>query len=719
MGWASATKNSRTKVAQVVARAFDLAMPVYELATIEWSKLVSLDFETYYDEDYTLAKYSTSEYVRDPRFKAQMVGIKIGRGKTRIYTGAKIKAAIKAIDWSTHDLLCHNNQFDGFIMHEHYGVVPRRYYCTLSMARGLHSNEIGAGLHDVSVFYGGEGKIEGALEQTKGVLNWSPALVKSTSLYCARDVDEMYRIFCEMVKVFPAKEIALIDMTIRMFCDPVLRVDIPRVTAEYHREVAERKRLLLTAIDPKDYADPQVVKLLLKTRDERALVGDERNVLIAKRVLGSNERFCELLRECGVEPPMKISPAWIKKNKVERAEAVTVMMAKKPELTEQEAERACKLTYAFAKDDLRFRELPDLGFDYHTDLNPNKKADLAKLLARQDRLTQLVEARIATKSTTNITRAERFIKAGANGQALPVGYAYYRAHTGRWGGNNKMNMQNLKRGGELRQCILAAPGHHMVVCDSGQIEARVNGWLWGQKDLIEGFAQKRDVYSEFASKVYGRTITKANPTERHIGKTCILGLGYMMGAAKLQLTLARGNGGPSVIISLDEAKRIVNLYRSINDKIAAGWKVCSQIIEDMAAGVSGAWKCIRWSANKIELPNGMCLKYPDMRKERNEDTGWDEWTYQSGDIRKKIYGGLLCENLVQALARIIVAEQMLMINGKYRVVMTTHDEAVAHVKKAQGDAAFKFMLKCMTTPLHWCEDIPLAGEGGHAPNYSK
>jgi sigma-54 specific flagellar transcriptional regulator A len=118
-------------------------------------------------------------------------------------------------------------------------------------------------------------------------------------------------------------------------------------------------------------------------------------------------------------------------------------------------------------------------------------------------------------------------------------------------------------------------------------------------------------------------------------------------------------------------------------------------------------------------PNGMSLKYPDLKKSINEDTGYDEWTYRSGDQRKKIYGGLLCENLVQALARIIVGWQMLQISRKYRVVMTTHDEVVAMPKTREAQKCFEFMTTVMSTAPAWCSTIPLNCEGGHASNYSK
>jgi DNA polymerase len=120
----------------------------------------------------------------------------------------------------------------------------------------------------------------------------------------------------------------------------------------------------------------------------------------------------------------------------------------------------------------------------------------------------------------------------------------------------------------------------------------------------------------------------------------------------------------------------------------------------------------------IELPNGMRLKYPDLKKAVG-DKGWAEWTYQSGDIRKKIYGGLLTENLVQALARIIVATQMVQIDKKYPVVMTTHDECVTHPKTREAQKCFDYMIKCMSTAPWWCAGIPLAAEGGFDVRYSK
>ena len=189
------------------------------------------------------------------------------------------------------------------------------------------------------------------------------------------------------------------------------------------------------------------------------------------------------------------------------------------------------------------------------------------------------------------------------------------------------------------------------------------------------------------------------------------------------MTLAKGAlGGPKIAFTREQCVQIVQTYRRRFFGIANGWTTCSRIIEEMAAGITGEHKCLTWGNDDgigyINLPNGMRLKYPDLKKARG-DKGWDEWSYQSGDIRKKIYGGSCCENLVQALARIIVAEQMVMIDKKYPVVMATHDEPVTHPKTKEAQKCYDYMHKCMTTPMWWCPTIPLAAEGGFADNYSK
>ena len=143
-------------------------------------------------------------------------------------------------------------------------------------------------------------------------------------------------------------------------------------------------------------------------------------------------------------------------------------------------------------------------------------------------IQQLCAVRLGTKSTIEESRIERFIHVGARNRGkLPIPLKYYGAHTGRWAGSDKVNFQNLpsrdKKKKALKNAVVAPDEHVVINCDSSQIEARMLAWLAGQGDVVQQFAKGEDVYSIFASKIYGRDISKKDPIERFVGKTCILG----------------------------------------------------------------------------------------------------------------------------------------------------------------------------------------------------
>lgn len=362
-----------------------------------------------------------------------------------------------------------------------------------------------------------------------------------------------------------------------------------------------------------------------------------------------------------------------------------------------------EITFAFSKQDKSFTDLLE-----HDDLM----------------VRHLVEARLATKSTIGETRARRFMDMG--NKPLPVGYNYYGAHTGRLSGNNKINLQNLEslRQGpaRLRRSIIPIEGNHViVVVDSAQIEARKNAWLWDQKHILEAFSEGKDVYKIQAAKTYGVPEIEVDKEQRFVGKVQILGLGFGMGWRKFQATLALGLMGPALIIDDDTAKLWVSAYRRVNDMIAAGWKKCDQIIVDMATGREGEYKCIGWEKDTLWLPNGMPLHYTGLHGLETAQGGY-EFTYVGSfnGKRKKVYGGLLDENIVQALSRIIVTDQLLMVvDAGWNCAMTTHDELVSVCHKSQADRCLEEMTKIMRTPPAWCRDIPLGSDGGYDVCYSK
>lgn len=494
------------------------------------------------------------------------------------------------------------------------------------------------------------------LLKTKGVRELPPDVLEALGEYCCNDTELCRDVLALQLPAMPEDELRLVDWTIRAFCDPVLRVNQALVKEEYDAQVAEKAAKVAAA---------------------------ETNPI----VLMSAEKFALALEALGIEPPLKMSPS------------------------------TGEMTYAFAKADKQFTELLE-----HDD----------PLVVR------LVEARLAVKSTIGETRAMRFAEIGD--KTLPMGYNYAGAHTLRWSGSNKMNAQNLERQGfledgktpdpntaRLRRAIEAPDDHVVVVCDSRQIEPRTNGWLWGQEDLIEAFrladaGEGPDVYRVQAAKTYNKEIADITKPERFLGKVQLIALGYQMGAPKYQATLEAGAlGGEPVIVTDQEARRDVFAYRSSNPQIVKGWETCERILLEMAFGKTGEHKCIAWEQDTIWLPNGMPLHYTEIAGQES-DTGYGNWTYLSkpNGKRSKIYGGLLTENLVQALSRCIIAYQILLVlDAGWRVVGMTHDEIITVCHKSQAERCFDDVQRAMRTRPSWCPDLPLDCEGGWDFNYSK
>jgi DNA polymerase len=387
-----------------------------------------------------------------------------------------------------------------------------------------------------------------------------------------------------------------------------------------------------------------------------------------KESLMSNDKFAQLLTQLGCATPTKISV------------------------------RTGKEAWAFAKTDEEFKKLAD-----HPD----------------PRVQALVGARLGTKTTLEETRTQRFIDIAGRGP-LPVPIKYYAAHTGRWGGDDKLNLQNIPRNSPLKSAIFAPEGYMMIDSDSSQIEARTLAWLAEQNDLVEAFDRGEDVYKIMASAIYGKNVTQITKDERFVGKTTILGCGYGMGAAKFQAQLKNFN----VEIELEEAKRIIDTYRTTYPKITALWKKAGTALEailrgnSMALGRDGVLKIE--GNNGVLLPNGLFLRYPNLRILQSEE-GKAEMVYDTkrgkATIPNRIYGGKVIENVCQALARIVIGEQMLMIAKKYKVVMTVHDAIACIAPKAEVESAQEYVEMCMRIRPKWALELPLNCESGYGKNY--
>jgi DNA polymerase I-like protein with 3'-5' exonuclease and polymerase domains len=288
--------------------------------------------------------------------------------------------------------------------------------------------------------------------------------------------------------------------------------------------------------------------------------------------------------------------------------------------------------------------------------------------------------------------------------------------------SDKVNLQNLPRTSPLRSALLAPADHAFVICDLSQIEARMVAWLAGQDDLRDAFAEGRDVYSEFASDVYGRAITKADKMERFVGKVCILSLQYGVGHKKFRMMLA--NGG--VHIDENEAQTIVQMYRRKYFRIPMLWRYCNAALNGIVDGDEGSIgdTLLTYDATGIQLPSGFNLQYAGL--DRTEDGfayAGNARSYKkllSGDASgrdTRLYGAAVLENASQALARLVMTEHMLRINKAYRIVLQVHDEVIALAPVQEVQQAREYIERVMSTPPAWAPGLPVACEAGVGSSY--
>ena len=596
--------------------------------------IITLDFETYYDQEFSLSKLTTEEYVRDDRFEVIGVAVKVGDGETQWFSGnfEETQTFLYGFYWGEALVLAHNMLFDGAIMSWRFGIKPMGWLDTLSMARAVDGVEVGNSLAKLADRYAlGTKGTEVIAAKGMRLKDFSSAQLAQYGNYCINDVEITYKLFHILKEGFNKKELKLIDLTLSMFTDPALELNLP-LLEQHFIEVVERKE-----------------KLIAEACSDR-------------ETLLSNPKFAEKLQELGVVPPMKISPA-----------------TGNPAL-------------ALAKSDEGFKALAE-----HPD----------------ERVQALVAARLGTKSTLEETRTQRFIDIAKRGK-MPVPLRYYAAHTGRWGGDDKLNLQNLPSRGKdkntLKTAICPPPGYALIDADSSQIEARIVAWLSGQKDLVVAFDEGRDVYKIMAGKIYGKTPEEVTEEERFVGKTTILGAGYGMGAVKFQMQLNTFG----VSIPLDFCKKILNTYREEFGHIPRLWDQAGSCIELLARGdIKAAPFGVQPQATYFmpgvgfDMPSGIPQKYPGIRFEENVPKQKFEIVYDTRKGPNRIYGGKVVENICQGLARCVIGEQMLKIAQRYKVVLTVHDAVACIAPIAEAEEAARYVQECMRWRPKWAETLPL------------
>ena len=650
-----------------------------------YDRIIAVDFETRWDsKDYTLSKMTTEEYIRDVRFKAFGCCFhEYGSDDPIVWVGGRdLPEYVASIDWSRTAVLAHNAQFDVSILCWRYGIKPAFIFDTLSMGRAIRGVEVGNSLAKLAMDFGLPDKGR-AVHSTNGLADLPSDIERELAEYCKHDVFLCEAIFERLVKGYPAKELRLIAMTLKMYTNAMLELDREMLIKALSEE-GEKREGLLKKLDVEETA------------------------------LASNDKFAQVLALMGVTPPTKISKT-----------------------TGKEA-------FAFAKNDALFQ---------------------AMLNGEREDVALLCEARLRVKSTTERTRAQRFLDISGRGP-LPVPLSYYGAATGRWTAakGSAINMQNLKRGSFLRKAIMAPVGHQLVVGDLSQIEPRVLAWFADYEDMLDIFRSGSDAYAAFGSQMFNipGLSKESHPDLRQSAKSALLGAGYGLGWASFAAQLLVGFlGAPPIrydkafakklgvnaayierFIGWDDnvkklqeiphtcsdhellthcvaAKKIIDIYRETAHPVVSFWDMCSSLLEkSLYGGEEVVYKCVTFRKEEIVLPSGMTLKYPNLRREVDKETKQSNWVYGEEGVKPtKLYAGKITNNIVQGTARVVMTDGMLRVHKRYPVVGTVHDELLCVVPDDEVEEAKEWVLEQMIAVPSYMQGIPLNSEVGAHRRY--
>lgn len=600
-----------------------------------------LDYETYYDDDYSLSKMIRTEYLNDPRFKAYGCSFAIDDGDFFWVTGAELPAFFKDVGPHIDAMCCHNGLFDHGITGLFY--MPERKFLmdTMSMAQvALARKNPGQrmSLAKLAQYYFPDRpefwKFEGILENFKGVYNLGnkePVMAG----YAIQDGVVMRELFKAILREDVPWHTMLedINLTLAMGVYPQLEMDTELAAAINAKEVAAKEEAVIS-------------------------------LNLDRAQLRSGEKFAALLRAEGVEPPLKKNPKG-------------------------------ELIYAFASKDLEFMELAD---------HPNP------------RVRALQALRLGEKSAQTMTRSARWMTLPTK---LPIPLKVAGAHTGRHGGD-EYNMQNPEKAGDLRKCIRAPKGHKIIVGDLAGIELRVNAWWCDERTLLDAWEidPEYDVYSALGTVIYNRTITKADKDERFNAKTSELASQFGAGHARIQLALRQ----KKVVCDDALAMLIKKSYRKLRTRVVARWAWLNDIAIPAMAGMTPPveMKGVRFEEGRAILPSGRSLYYPELHV--NEAGDWVYKTVKKYAVYfKKIYGGALLENLIQAMAYDIFMHQQ-RIAAKLMpkpIAMAVHDEGVFVVLETFVQQALVILKKVYQMKPNWFQGVPIFGEFDYADTYGE
>lgn len=320
------------------------------------------------------------------------------------------------------------------------------------------------------------------------------------------------------------------------------------------------------------------------------------------------------------------------------------------------------------------------------------------------------EARKAVAARQEITRAKTFLdNSDMQTSSIGVPLKYAGAHTLRWSGTNKINLQNLQRNSPLRNALTAQEGFKLIIADSSNIEARLLAWYAQEPRLLNIYRNKGDPYIDFAEQIFGAGLTPENKGERYVGKVCVLGLGYGMGWKKLRHTFVTGAMGEALNISQADAKHYVQVFRTMYRAIPAFWRKCDYYLmkmHDETANLEQRGLTVKHKA--IQMPDEMLMRYPQLKSIASE-YGTNS-SYFNGKHDVNLYGGKLTENIIQRAARCMLRDIMLEVNETVcrdslaDIVLQVHDEIVVHCPERLTEYAIPKIEKAFKRIPAWCDD---------------
>lgn len=739
--------------------------------------ILTVDTETYYDSDFSLSKMQTDAYILDPRF--EVIGVCVAKNDEdpQWYTGTRDEITwwlVGNYDWASSAVRCHKTLFDGFILTQYFGIKPRLWMDTLAQGRMLLPYLTSHSLANLAKHFGFPDKgTEVIKAMGKRRADFNPMELKEYGDYCRHDTWLCRELGRKMDPFTPALEMQLIDMTVRMFTEPKLVGDKAEMIRLYDAEVKRKEELLALATTDRE---------TIMSNDKFAAKLEELGVAPPKKIspttgketyafAKSDKEFTDLLEHDDSEVQA----------------LVAARIGVKTTIAETRALKFCEMTargplpvylnFWGAKTTGRYSggNFCLAGDTVITVLRDGELLDIQLLALEPDDLVWdgqefvahgglvfqgerevihydgitgtpdhkvYVEGRDEPVELAVAAREGLVLQTGGDHRglgrpaadlllgAVPVYDIVNCGPRNRFVANGRVvsncNWQNMPARGPsagLRKALLAPPGHKVIVGDSSNIELRTVMALAGQWDVVEKLRNGVDLYCDFASKLFGRDITKADKAERQLGKVAMLSLQYGAGAVRFQemVRIASRNDPNLKPIDQNRAYQIVDLYRSVHDKVVELWERCMYVVlPDIANGCSlinvdvNGWFITQ--NDGFGRPGEPGVMYNDLKYEaRNK-----EWTYRMGKQRVRIFGPKVVENLSQHAAMRIVMWQTARINAKYPVKLSVHDEAVTVVRDQDVAAAREYMEECLAMAPKWCRGfIPVACETGVGESYGQ